>query len=464
MDHDLEPPVELREQDFRLLPGSPGYQAGPDGKDLGADIDLVGPGEAYERWKQTPEYEQWLKDTGQFEPTPEKQAFVVLNTNGTEIRKHDTLADAVLGASDGDTIEIRGNGPFVTEPITISSALTIRAGDGFRPVIRLNPEFHARANLLVSDSPLVLEGLEFQRTAPEKYEVPWLSFVWGSKALHVANCRFLLRSGQITVCIHASQDICALRNCEFLCPQPLGNLSVWFDNLGSRQRVAIENCLLTGEVGIDWRDLELKEAFVRLAHNTFRFDKNALGCNLVGQAAPELNGLQEHARFAHVEASGNVFATDPVFSFDQYQPVKTLPPLEAQEFVARMLGWQGERNLYAVAHDFLRLTVNGEFSEPPEGIKSVAGWRRFWGTPEADSIEGRVLFQGGNLAARLQDSPETLTPEDFRLRPDSAGYQASPDGKDLGADIDFVGPGAAYERWKQTPDYEQWLKETRQVK
>jgi hypothetical protein len=65
MNHDLEPPIELREEDFRLLPGSAGSQAGPDGKDLGADVDLVGPGAAYERWKQTPEYQQWLKDTGQ---------------------------------------------------------------------------------------------------------------------------------------------------------------------------------------------------------------------------------------------------------------------------------------------------------------------------------------------------------------------------------------------------------------
>jgi hypothetical protein len=28
-------------------------------------VDLVGPGAAYERWKKTPEYQQWLKDTGQ---------------------------------------------------------------------------------------------------------------------------------------------------------------------------------------------------------------------------------------------------------------------------------------------------------------------------------------------------------------------------------------------------------------
>ena len=39
--------------------------SGPGGKDLGADVDLVGPGPAYERWKKTPEYQQWLKDSGQ---------------------------------------------------------------------------------------------------------------------------------------------------------------------------------------------------------------------------------------------------------------------------------------------------------------------------------------------------------------------------------------------------------------
>ena len=104
-------------------------------------MDLVGPGPAYERWKKTPEYQQWLKDTEQFRaeaPKPEPKAFVVLGGKGVEVRKFDTLAEAVQGASDGDTIEIRGNGPFVSEPITISeSALTIRAGEGFRPVIKL---------------------------------------------------------------------------------------------------------------------------------------------------------------------------------------------------------------------------------------------------------------------------------------------------------------------------------------
>jgi hypothetical protein len=56
-----------------------------------------------------------------------------------------------------------------------------------------------------------------------------------------------------------------------------------------------------------------------------------------------------------------------------------------------------------------------------------------------------------------------LTPEDFRQRPDSFAYQAGSKGKDLGADVALVGPGKAYERWKQTPAYNEWLKETRAV-
>jgi hypothetical protein len=137
-------PEKLTAEDYRLRPDSAGYQAGPDGKDLGADIDLVGPGAAYERWKTTPEYQEWLKETGQprerATAKTESGAFV-LQGGGLAERKFDTLADAVRRAIDGDTIEIRGNGPFLSEPVNCArTALTIRAAAGFRPVIQLSPK------------------------------------------------------------------------------------------------------------------------------------------------------------------------------------------------------------------------------------------------------------------------------------------------------------------------------------
>ena len=34
------------------------------GRDLGADVTLVGPGAAYERWKESAEYKTWLLEIG----------------------------------------------------------------------------------------------------------------------------------------------------------------------------------------------------------------------------------------------------------------------------------------------------------------------------------------------------------------------------------------------------------------
>ena len=94
-----------------------------------------------------------------------QSAFVLLGGKGVAERKFDTLAEAVQGASDGDTIEVRGNGPFVSQPVNIQgTALTIRAGEGFRPVIKLSPEALQQDDaLLTTNAALVLEGLELHR-------------------------------------------------------------------------------------------------------------------------------------------------------------------------------------------------------------------------------------------------------------------------------------------------------------
>src|SRR5262249_51332402 len=100
---------------------------------------------------------------GDLTAKPDPHAFVVVGGQGVAERKFDTLAEAVQGASAGDTIEVRGNGPFVTEPIKINSALTIRAGEGFRPRIQLSELAYQKGfHLLQTNAALVLEGLHLQ--------------------------------------------------------------------------------------------------------------------------------------------------------------------------------------------------------------------------------------------------------------------------------------------------------------
>jgi hypothetical protein len=138
-------------------------------------------------------------------------AFIVLRPDGGQAGKFDTLADAVLGSSPGDTIEIRGNGPFVTVPIVISRPLTIRAGNGFRPVIQGDPKttLSWTRPLLASNSLLVLEGLDLEYASEHgRLEDPYLLVSTGR--LHALNSRFSCR-GEIGTAVCCSNG--HLRNC-----------------------------------------------------------------------------------------------------------------------------------------------------------------------------------------------------------------------------------------------------------
>jgi hypothetical protein len=174
---------------------------------------------------------------------------------------------------------------------------------------------------------------------------------------------------------------------------------------------------------------------------------------------------RQAAQPIRLDISESVFGGPNVLGFDLPQQLfgkaAAPQPAEAKATLLRLLKWQGERNIFAAGSTSVWANQLGQHLPP--GSKGLEAWKRFWGGAEVDSLEGVLRFQGGNLLSRIYADLDQLTPGDFRLRADSAGYRAGKDGKDLGADVDLVGPGPAYERWKKTPEYQQWLKDTKQV-
>jgi serine/threonine protein kinase/tetratricopeptide (TPR) repeat protein len=388
------------------------------------------------------------------------EVFVVVDGKGASEHVFTSLADAVAAAADGDTIEIRGNGPFVTLPVVIQGrALTIRAKAGTRPVIKVEGEgAKSHAPLLTTDAPLIVEALEFQRWDQKNWVQgqtgPMILRATG-KSLYVANCRFRANLPDRNRphrhdAISASTAICDVRNCQFLCPTEIS-----VDT--SSEKVTLDNCVHLGRLVLTLGN----SAEYRLRHNTLVTESaQALHFFLpAGQLKPN-----QPARPTKVEASGNIISAGTVLYVDV--PGGKPKPLELREakmIFPRALVWTGRENSYQGLNYFVSWTGVAEI-QPSPGPRDLDDWRKFWGSAETGSKTGSPRFKGGNLLARLADAPDKLTPDDFRLAKGSAGYRTGKDGKDLGANVDLVGPGPAYERWKKTPEYQQWLKETGQVK
>lgn len=392
---------------------------------------------------------------------PERGAFVLLGGKGVAERKFDTLAEAVQRAIAGDTIEIRGDGPFVSEAINIqSTAVTIRAGERFRPVLRFETQSWEEASgiftaCIKTNAPLVLEGLEFGRLNPPPKVENFKFFVCSSKApLHVANCRFLTPH---ETCIQVVRSpLCVVRNCELL----NGDASSVSGNQSSGGQWIIDNCLQVAKTPLRYfqgsDDAEPHGGSIQLTRSSLVANR-AVWHDLSKVSALPDGG--QNFKPIRLEVSGRILAADTVLTFNQDERFHSLKAAEAETMLAGLLDWQGHGNLYG--DNLLRWSISAK-PLPPHGPQSLADWKKFWTSSETDSLQGRVRFQGGDLLSRVATAPETITPEDFRLRSDSPGYRAGPDGKDLGADVDLVGPGEAYERWKQTPEYQEWLEHTGQ--
>jgi hypothetical protein len=451
-------------QEVRLKAGSYRLRASKDGKLVELDRDLVtiarGDTQVVRvRLEEAP--------PAAVAPKTEPGAFVTLGDDGAEVGRHDTLAGAVLAAGDGDTIEVRGNGPFVSGPIKVGRVpLTIRAGRGFRPVIRLDVE-HVRNGdaLLETNSTLRLEGLELHAPGPRPEGVGplWPILVHGLRGdarLFVANCRFVAREVRGAPVRTSGVAVLDVRNCQFA---TTGN--VIYSPTGE-SRFVLRNNVLTAEsygLCLELFRPELKGVAFDFEHNTL---VAPVPIQLYLDYMPD--AVEEKARQAvktmQIRGSGNLFdGTSAVLRFEQSNSFvgrnKKLSVAEMENLLRAMAEWRGGRNGFPAGTRLLALAAQGASLPPTRPSQTVADWDAFWGLADIGSVQGRISYTGGNVFERARRAPESLTPEDFRLRQGSAGYRTGEGGKDLGADVDLVGPGTAYERWKTTPEYQDWLTE-----
>lgn len=405
-------------------------------------------------------------------PPAETQPFVILARSGQTLQKLDTLTEALHRVGEGDTIEVRANGPFHLERHFLKGpAIRIRAGEGFRPVFLYQPQDKPPYLAIINSySRLVLEGLEFQTTGPYPERRPGMpaaaAFVHAFAPLYLANCRFVGRCMSNTAsehCYLSGSPSNEVRNCQFLGEKPRCGISVASSASFPTRTVLENNVVVTTGSPLHVKLIPAAELTLQLIRNTFTGYGTV--SYLPGMGRPDLSKSDPVAaapKSLRIEATGNIFDA-------QHDVFAIVTSRQLGERTTQMLQergrWQGTHNLFA-ADTFLT-------APPPEGSKDralttcvrLADWRRFWNDPETASLDGHhPRYQGGAVFRfpstweTVLTPPEQLTPEFFRLHPESIGHAAGPAGEDMGADVTLVGPGPAYERWKKTPDYQEWLK------
>jgi hypothetical protein len=305
-----------------------------------------------------------------------------------------------------------------------------------------------------------LEGLELQAFWTDAQ--PDYSILHSTDStLFLTNCRVVVRPSGRCVFVQDGTRV-TLRNCEFLSPEP--SYVVLADQRKRWCQFLMENSISTGGVIFTSPGgLAAHEYSIRLSHNTFVTTWSAL-MFLAEQCPRRSEQMQErpsppvrvHLDWNIVDAG---LAEAVHFGFDQ---PTSLNDRDFEEALSTLYTWTEKKNLYAVRRFGTRraFVSDNPKTVPLEKLETFRDWEHFWKVTDTSSAEGRPLFQ---CRASLRDStPSKLVPGHFRLRADSPGHKGGPHGTDLGADTDLVGPGPAYERWKKTVAYQQWLTETGQ--
>ena len=380
--------------------------------------------------------------------------FVIRRRSGRDEQAFASLDSAVAAANNGDTIEVRGNGPFVSAPIVIrEQALIIRAAEGFRPVIELSPDVKDARPLIETHAALVVEGLKLVRTPVVETDDEDLGYsvIHSFDApLFVANCEF----ANHFLSIRASRSpVCEIRNCMFV--QSQDALS-YTPPAGGRLRMQNNIHQGNGLLHLHHNDAEsIDDVSVVISHNTI-------------VARPVW-------LFLHVLPEGQVASTPPVrlqFNDNIVDAVMAMihfsrsgdllqnhEPLSVEEMelaLKRTLAWEEGRNLYSLQGGYVETGLNSQpKSGPAFSIKANDHWQRFWGIDQKGALFGRANFAGGDPRKRSRAELQLLTPQEFRLQ-GGPGSRAASDSRNLGIAANFVGPGDGYERWRATGEYQEF--------
>jgi serine/threonine protein kinase len=417
----------------------------------------------------------------------DKGPIVLLGRDGIERRKFATLDAALEQALSGDTVEIRSDALQQLSPVNLrDKALSIRAAAGFGPKIGPSPAgLSADAVLIRTEAALTLEGLDIEcrPSVPGGLSPGGIVSARGAD-LRMANCR-VIHQGEGPILALEDASRCDLRNSLLYSKQAAA-----VDCL-VRKRILVhaENCILAGFSGIALRKpgenaIEIK---VELAHDTLVLQE-ALRLHFAKGARK--SGMTDPQYRIHVGGSNNLLDTAvalmtwqadwanekdaELIGYHIRNAVADGPAVVTRKHPAQratavfysfkeVAAWRSDHDLYLENSPSGRLLAIASSQRPRHLIPlykegSLSEWHQYWGTSAAGiTYLSDNSFDGKALRKKAASDPFSLSAKDYRRV--FAGRTAKRvllESAIAGANTATVGPGDAYQAWRNTLDYQAW--------
>ena len=408
--------------------------------------------------------------------------FVLVGRDGAARRSFSEFPVAIQEAAAGDSLEIRGSEAVRMAPLRLDKPLVLRAARGARPTLcpRRATE-PVETPLIQSGASLVIEGLDIQcgPGGPRAFGPPTVLSVRHA-SLRLANCRMIHCGSGPALRLDDPAD-CELRNCLLHSAAGAAVDCV----AGGRVRVLIDNCVFSGFSGVAvHQTARATDVYLDLRHVTMVL-REAIRVHLDPIAREQAKG--DGRVFIHIAASRSLFDTDGALltnQSDRHSPteVERIGRFSRGEMgriadprwskgptartnaglanIKKSVAWQSEQDLYSGGGPLLAMAS----SQSPRQLTGmgvpagIAKWDEFWGASKAGIAKlTDGSFDSQPLRSRATSNPLSLAAADFRRTVRLRGGWRPLEARLEGANTSLVGPGEAYEAWKNTFDYRTWI-------
>ena len=385
-------------------------------------------------------------------PPADRKGVLVVSRSHDGPGEYGSLAEACRAAKSGEAIELRYSGHLDTRRINLAGQrLTIRAGDGFTPIVSFRP---LESDFVQSHSMIVLGGgqltlinlqLEFDVPRQAVAENLTLGEIRPGESIRLESC--VLTIG------NASDSGAAYHpDVAFFEIRAVPGAGVMTLKEGPMMRpsasLQMKNCIARGEA-LFVRANELQPAQITWENGLLATSERLLAA-AGGPSEPKPQGqLQIDLRHLTAFIPGGLMlltssqdsplqlpveinASDCIFvGKSAAAPLVEQTGVDEPEDMRKRIAWNGDRNFYEGFNVFWRMGGPGGAETAVQ--MTLADWQGFWAAREVRPSADQVIWR---QSATNRPASSHL-PADYALGDgENPAHNAATDGRDAGVQID----------------------------